>query len=106
MLWLAHAGRALRLVELDRLQADVQLGGGTGADSVRSPMPGTVIAVSVEAGDRVAAGEPMVTVEAMKMEHTLVAPEDAQVLDVSVTVGTSVALDEVLVALEPVAAGD
>ena len=48
----------------------------------------------------------MVTVEAMKMEHTLVAPEDAQVLDVSVTVGRSVALDEVLVALEPVAAGD
>ena len=106
VLWLAHAGRALRLVELDRLQADVQLGGGAGADSVRSPMPGTVIAVSVEAGDRVAAGEPMVTVEAMKMEHTLVAPEDAQVLDVSVTVGRSVALDEVLVALEPVAAGD
>ena len=104
--WLANDGRALRLVEMDRLQADVQLGGGAGAGSVRSPMPGTVIAVAVEPGTRVLAGEPLVTVEAMKMEHTLVAPEDADVVEVSAVLGQPVALDEVLVGLEPVTASD
>ncbi|NED63919.1 acetyl/propionyl-CoA carboxylase subunit alpha, partial [Streptomyces sp. SID10244] len=44
------------------------------AGEILSPMPGTVVAVRAEAGETVAAGNPIVVVEAMKMEHTLTAP--------------------------------
>ncbi|MFT3659919.1 MAG: biotin carboxylase N-terminal domain-containing protein [Gordonia sp. (in: high G+C Gram-positive bacteria)] len=51
-------------------------GGTEAAGDVRSPMPGTVVAVPAADGDTVASGEPLVVVEAMKMEHTLRAPVD------------------------------
>jgi acetyl-CoA/propionyl-CoA carboxylase biotin carboxyl carrier protein len=66
-----------------------------------SPMPGTVVAVSVVAGQRVAAGTPLVIVEAMKMEHTVSAAADASVESVHVEPGQQVALGEPLVTLAP-----
>ena len=66
-----------------------------------SPMPGTVVAVSVVAGQRVAAGTPLVIVEAMKMEHTVSAAADAIVEAVHVEPGQQVALGEPLVTLAP-----
>jgi acetyl-CoA/propionyl-CoA carboxylase biotin carboxyl carrier protein len=99
VLWLSHGGRTVRLVEADRLQAESSAGEGSGAGPVRSPMPGTVIAVAVGPGDTVAAGQPLVTVEAMKMEHTLTAPADAVVAEVAAAVGGQVRLDDVLVVL-------
>ncbi len=68
---------------------------------VGSPMPGTVIAVSVVAGQRVAAGAALVIVEAMKMEHTVSAAADAIVVTVHVEPGQQVALAEPLVTLAP-----
>jgi len=59
-------------------------------------MPGVVIAVAAVAGDQVRAGQPLVTVEAMKMEHTLAAPVDGTVTEVRVRVGQQVRMDEVL----------
>jgi acetyl-CoA/propionyl-CoA carboxylase biotin carboxyl carrier protein len=59
-------------------------------------MPGTVLAVRVRAGDRVAAGTPLVIVEAMKMEHTVTAPVDGVVAQLYVHTGQQVALDEPL----------
>ncbi len=100
VVWLASGGRSLRLVEIDRLQAESRAGAGASSGSVRSPMPGTVIAVAVSAGDHVAEGDPLVTVEAMKMEHTLKAPAAATVAEVRVAVGRPVALDEALVLLD------
>ena len=47
--------------------------------SLASPMPGKVIAVSVKQGDKVVQGDPLVTIEAMKMEHTIKASIDGQV---------------------------
>lgn len=68
---------------------------------VRSPMPGTVAAVVVAAGQAVVAGDPLVMVEAMKMEHTLAAPIDGVVSEMRVEPGVQVALDEVLVVVVP-----
>jgi acetyl-CoA/propionyl-CoA carboxylase biotin carboxyl carrier protein len=77
-------------------------GGGQPGDDggVRSPMPGTVIAVSVAIGDAVAKGQPVAIVEAMKMEHTLTAPFDGDVSAVHVVAGSSVALDQLLVEVQ------
>ncbi|MCR2814740.1 acetyl/propionyl/methylcrotonyl-CoA carboxylase subunit alpha [Microbacterium jiangjiandongii] len=65
------------------------------APHVRAPLPGTVVAVHVQDGDRVASGSRLVTIEAMKMEHTVTAPHDgaARML---VGVGAQVRRDEVL----------
>lgn len=102
IVWLASGGRAVRLVEIDRLDAEAADAGTTGPGAVRSPMPGTVIAVNVAAGDSVGVGAPLVTVEAMKMEHTLVAPAESRVVAVEAVLGARVELDEVLVRLGPV----
>ncbi len=65
---------------------------GSGDGSVRSPMPGTVLMIEVATGDAVVAGQRLCVVEAMKMEHSLVAPFDGIVERVGAAVGTSVAL--------------
>ena len=57
---------------------------------VRAPMPGTVIAVKVAAGQHVSAGEPLGALEAMKMEHTLTAPHEGVVVSVAASVGQQV----------------
>ncbi|MST32655.1 hypothetical protein GHK86_07965 [Acidimicrobiaceae bacterium USS-CC1] len=63
---------------------------------VRSPMPGTVQAVHVAPGDTVVAGQPVVTVEAMKMEYSVAAAVAGVVATVRVRPGQAVALEEVL----------
>jgi acetyl-CoA/propionyl-CoA carboxylase biotin carboxyl carrier protein len=77
-------------------------GGAGGADNeVRSPMPGTVLAVHVKAGAAVEEGEALLIVEAMKMEYTLSAPRAGRVARVTANVGDQVLVDEPLVELEP-----
>jgi 3-methylcrotonyl-CoA carboxylase alpha subunit len=56
-----------------------------------APMPGKVVAVMVEAGQTVKKGEPLVIMEAMKMEHTIAAPGDGLVEEVLYAVGDQVA---------------
>jgi acetyl/propionyl-CoA carboxylase alpha subunit len=68
--------------------------------TVVAPMPGTVIKVLVEAGDRVSARQPLVVLEAMKMETPLVSPYDATVLAVHAAEGDRVAGGTLLVELE------
>ena len=65
-----------------------------------SPLPGTVIAVHVTAGDSVVDGQILMVVEAMKMEHKIVASGDAIVAAVRFAVGDRVDTGELLVALE------
>lgn len=75
-------------------------GPATGGLEVAAPMPGTVIRVTCGAGDRVEARQPLLVLEAMKMEVPLVAPFDATVQAVHVAEGDRVALGEILVQLE------
>ncbi|MFZ2510966.1 MAG: biotin carboxylase N-terminal domain-containing protein [Gordonia sp. (in: high G+C Gram-positive bacteria)] len=69
------------------------------AGDVRSPMPGTVVAVPARDGTAVAAGAPLVVVEAMKMEHTLRAPL-AGITKVMVRAGQKVDAQQVLAIVE------
>jgi 3-methylcrotonyl-CoA carboxylase alpha subunit len=64
-----------------------------------SPMPGTVIAVSVAAGEAVAKGAQLVVVEAMKMEHAIRAPADGRIAEVRVAVGDLVEEGQELVVM-------
>jgi biotin carboxyl carrier protein len=66
-----------------------------------TPLPGTIVALHVAAGDRVARGAPLVTVEAMKMEHTLTAPYDGIVSRVAFGLADRVQAGAILVELAP-----
>jgi propionyl-CoA carboxylase alpha chain len=68
--------------------------------SLLAPMPGTVVAVKVEPGTPVAAGDPVLVLEAMKMQHTVTAPHDGTVTDLRVAPGQQVAAGEVLAVVE------
>ncbi|WP_315772767.1 acetyl/propionyl/methylcrotonyl-CoA carboxylase subunit alpha [Rhodococcoides kroppenstedtii] len=95
--WVAGAGGSRRLrvaAEVDLAEADA----AAASDEIRSPMPGTVIATPVADGAEVRAGDVVVVVEAMKMEHALTAPADG-VATVFVTRGEQVAVDQVLAQL-------
>ncbi|MGO9504331.1 MAG: acetyl/propionyl/methylcrotonyl-CoA carboxylase subunit alpha [Streptosporangiaceae bacterium] len=72
------------------------------AGSLLAPMPGTVITVAVGVGDQVSAGDPVVVLEAMKMEHTVAAPHDGMVTEVRTEAGQAVDTGAVLaVVAEP-----
>ena len=81
------------------------LGAGTaasqvGGDVITAPMPGLVKDLKVQAGDKVAAHDPLLVLEAMKMEHTLTAPRDGIVASVNVELNGQVEDGMVLVSLE------
>jgi len=90
-------GRAHRLTVVDPLPTDEPDEAETG---VVAPMPGTVIAVLVEAGAKVVQGQPLVVMEAMKMEHTLKAPANGIVSGLHFAVGALVDEGDSLVAFE------
>jgi acetyl/propionyl-CoA carboxylase alpha subunit len=73
--------------------------GATADGQVRSPMPGKVTQLSVKAGDKVTKGQPLLVLEAMKMEHALTAPFDGTVEAVGVTLGAQVSEGALLVKL-------
>jgi 3-methylcrotonyl-CoA carboxylase alpha subunit len=74
---------------------------GRAADgAILSPMPGRVIAVAVAAGDAVTKGQKLVTLEAMKMEHSLVAPFDGTVVELDAEAGAQVSEGKLLARVE------
>ena len=96
--WVGREGASWLLREQPRqLRVDAHLHDG----DITSPMPGSVIAVHVLQGATVVQGQPLVVVEAMKMEHTLTAPMDGTVSEVLVRVGQQVAVDELLAQVQP-----
>jgi 3-methylcrotonyl-CoA carboxylase alpha subunit len=77
--------------------AEVQAGG----DEVRAPMPGLVKGLAARPGARVARGDVLVVLEAMKMEHALTAPRDGVIAEVAVAEGAQVTDGTLILALEP-----
>jgi len=100
-LWLGRHGETWHFTE-----ADLTAPGGSVAahygGAITSPMPGTVAATPVASGDFVTAGQAVIVVEAMKMEHTLRAAFDGIVTGLRAAVGDRVALNQQLAVIEPI----
>ncbi len=105
--WLGRDGWSWQVRDHDPVAAALTgAAGAAGTDTLTAPMPGTVTVVKVAEGDTVTAGQSLLVVEAMKMEHVITAPHDGTVTSVGVRPGVTVAMDEVLAVVEPVAAGE
>jgi acetyl-CoA/propionyl-CoA carboxylase biotin carboxyl carrier protein len=100
-LWLGRDGHAWAVREQAPLDAAAAQAAGSGGPVV-SPMPGTVTLVEVAEGQAVIAGQRLVVVEAMKMEHVLAAPVDGTVRDLRAKPGATVARNAMLLVVEPV----
>jgi acetyl-CoA/propionyl-CoA carboxylase biotin carboxyl carrier protein len=97
--WLGRQGDAWALTQLrETIDSTGAVGPGTGR--LTSPMPGTVLAVHVSPGETVDPGQPLLVVEAMKMEHVISAPSAGTVTEVLVKPGDPVVLDQPLAVVE------
>jgi biotin carboxyl carrier protein len=96
-------GRRYTFEVLDERRARMRLGrarlGGDGPQVVLSPMPGRVVRIDVKAGERVAAGQPVAVVEAMKMENELRAAREGVVREVTTAPGKAVEAGEKLLVI-------
>lgn len=69
-------------------------------EKVTAPILGTVLSIKVKVGDKVRAGDTLLTVEAMKMENEILAPRDGVVKEIRVSEGQTVNFGDVLVIIE------
>ncbi|WP_031478559.1 acetyl/propionyl/methylcrotonyl-CoA carboxylase subunit alpha [Streptomyces bicolor] len=99
--WLGRDGDTWHVRDHDPVAASLTGAAHAGADSLTAPMPGTVTVVKVAVGDEVTAGQSLLVVEAMKMEHVISAPHAGTVAELEVTPGTTVAMDQVLAVIAP-----
>ncbi|MFF3244946.1 acetyl/propionyl/methylcrotonyl-CoA carboxylase subunit alpha [Streptomyces sp. NPDC002870] len=99
--WLGRDGDSWHVQDHDPVAASLTGAARSGADTLAAPMPGTVTVVKVAVGDEVAAGQSLLVVEAMKMEHVISAPHAGTVTELDVTAGSTVAMDQVLAVVIP-----
>ncbi|MFI6941862.1 acetyl-CoA carboxylase biotin carboxylase subunit [Streptomyces sp. NPDC050418] len=99
--WLARDGHSWHLQDHDPVEAALTGAAHAGADALTAPMPGTVTVVKVAVGEEVAAGQSLLVVEAMKMEHVIAAPHAGTVTELDVTAGATVAMDQILAVVAP-----
>jgi acetyl-CoA/propionyl-CoA carboxylase, biotin carboxylase, biotin carboxyl carrier protein len=97
VIWLGRAGQVWRTRRASSEEAHEASVHG----DLRATTPGQVIVVRAGAGDRVAAGDPVVVIESMKMELTIAAPVDGTITSIAVSEGDSVAVDQHLASIEP-----
>jgi 3-methylcrotonyl-CoA carboxylase alpha subunit len=76
------------------------IGHGVADGAILAPMPGKVTSVDVSKDEKVAKGQRLLTLEAMKMEHGLVAPFDGVVAELNATAGAQVQVDALLARIE------
>lgn len=74
--------------------------GSAGATAIKAPMPGTIVKVNVNPGDKVSKGDVLCVLEAMKMENDICAPADGVVATVDAKKGATVATDDILVTID------
>ncbi|MGS2588021.1 ATP-binding protein [Streptomyces hebeiensis] len=102
--WLGRDGDSWDVRDHDPVADALRTAAGAGGvDALTAPMPGTVTVVKVAVGDEVTAGQSLLVVEAMKMEHVISAPHAGVVTELDVTPGTTVAMDQILAAVAPTA---
>ncbi|QEA12401.1 acetyl/propionyl/methylcrotonyl-CoA carboxylase subunit alpha [Comamonas flocculans] len=88
---------AARITELDMLSRADE--GAAEGGRLTAPMPGKVVSIAVQAGDKVTKGQALAVMEAMKMEHTIAAPQDGVVQEVLYAPGDQVAEGDELLRL-------
>src|SRR5690606_24841625 len=99
--WVSDGGRSVRLRRLSRRDAlrrrlaEREAQQGAGNPECRTPMPGAVVAIHVDSGAVVRRGDRLISVEAMKMEHPVLAPHDGTV-EVLVVLGDQLRTDQVV----------
>ncbi|WP_030868503.1 biotin carboxylase N-terminal domain-containing protein [Streptomyces sp. NRRL F-2747] len=99
--WLGRDADSWHVQNHDPVTASLTGSARSGADTLAAPMPGTVTVVKVAVGDKVAAGQSLLVVEAMKMEHVISAPHSGTVTELDVSPGSTVAMDQVLAVVTP-----
>ena len=72
----------------------------SGAEVIKAPMPGTILDEKDNAGDEIKQGQVLLILEAMKMENEIMAPRDGKVVSIQVSKGSSVNVDDVLLAIQ------
>ncbi|MFB6992045.1 biotin carboxylase N-terminal domain-containing protein [Streptomyces sp. NPDC056304] len=102
--WLGRDGDTWHVQDHDPVEAALAGAARSGADTLAAPMPGTVTVVKVAVGDEVVAGQSLLVVEAMKMEHVISAPHAGTVTELDVIAGATVAMDQVLAVVAPAGA--
>jgi 3-methylcrotonyl-CoA carboxylase alpha subunit len=102
----AFAGGRQAFVELVDPFAKAEAGAEEGDAAIRAPMNGRLVAIAVEDGDTVAAGQRLAVVEAMKMEHALVAPFAGVVRDLDASVGDQVEMSDRIMWVEKEGEGE
>jgi 3-methylcrotonyl-CoA carboxylase alpha subunit len=96
----AFAGGRQAFVQLVDPFAQAEAGAGDGDAAIRAPMNGRLVKVAVEEGERVEAGQRLAVVEAMKMEHALVAPHAGVVRDLEANLGDQVEMGDRIMRVE------
>jgi acetyl-CoA/propionyl-CoA carboxylase biotin carboxyl carrier protein len=99
--WLGRDGDSWHVQDHDPVAAALTGGARSGLDTLAAPMPGTVTVVKVAVGDQVSAGQSLLVVEAMKMEHVISAPHAGTVAELDASAGSTVAMDQVLAVVAP-----
>jgi biotin carboxyl carrier protein len=102
----AFAGGRQAFVQLVDPFAKAEAGAGEGDSAIRAPMNGRLVAIAVAEGERVEAGKRLAVVEAMKMEHALIASYAGVVRDLSANVGDQVEMGESIMRVEADGKGD
>ena len=98
-LWFLHRGATHAVRDLTLAAPEAAAGGG-GDGKVRAAMNGRVVAVLVKPGERVAAGQAVMTLEAMKMEHVHRAGVEGTVTAIDVAEGEQVAMGKIVVEID------
>jgi propionyl-CoA carboxylase alpha chain len=93
VMWVDSAFGAVRLTPVQRLPEPARL---REPGSLIAPMPGNVVRLEAAPGDAVTAGQPVLVLEAMKMEHLVVAPAAGMIAELRVSPGDQVAAGDVL----------
>lgn len=87
---------------LDQLidQLGLSVGNTTLVNDIKAPMPGIILEIAVQVGDEVEEGQPLLVLEAMKMENTLSAPRKATIKNISVNTGETVEKNQLLIEMD------